>query len=85
MADEDDRTANEDERQRRPVELEPARRAEEQIPDASEPTDTMRVSASAIAKKATAVAQAGVATKSSAPNPVATPRPPRPRRVTGQQ
>src|SRR5882762_7891841 len=53
--------------------------------DASDPTDTMRVSASAIMNAATALAHAGVATKSSAPNPVATPRPPRPRSVIGQQ
>src|SRR5919201_6447020 len=53
--------------------------------DASEPTDTIRVSASATANAATALAHAGVATKSSAPKPVATPRPPRPRRTTGQQ
>src|SRR4029078_6423073 len=39
----------------------------------------MRVSARAMAKNATADAHAGVATKSSAPNPVATPRPPRTR------
>src|SRR2546429_6837226 len=45
----------------------------------------MRVIASATAKNATADAHAGVATTSSAPKPVATPRPPRPRSVTGQQ
>src|SRR5687767_2381528 len=53
--------------------------------DASEPTDTIRVNASAIMKNATALAHAGVATKSSAPKPVATPRPPRPWSIGGQQ
>src|SRR5882672_8760339 len=40
--------------------------------EASEPTDTIRVSARAIAKNATALAHAGVATKSRAPKPAAT-------------
>ena len=53
--------------------------------EASDPTDTIRVSARAMAKNATALAHAGVATKSSAPKPVATPRPPRPWSIGGQQ
>src|SRR6266852_2059896 len=53
--------------------------------DASEPTDTIRVSASASASAATALALAGVATQRSAPKPLATPRPPRLRNVIGQQ
>src|SRR5919197_3880756 len=53
--------------------------------DDSEPTDTVRVRASATPKKTTATSAVGLAMKSSAPNPVAIPRPPRPCSVTGQQ
>src|SRR5256712_1561901 len=55
------------------------------VTEGSELTDTTRVNAGPIEKRAPADAHAGVATKRSAPNPVATPRPPRPRSVTGQQ